>query len=97
GRRAHARPFRREYPERLELPRIHLFLDFIDLEVDLDLVGITVSVEVAPQHDGAIGSAGDRGLAPAARGRVPPRSLGRAGQGGRVGRAPAGRIPTLAG
>ncbi len=50
-RRAHRAAERREHPEGDVLARIDFFLDFDDLEVDVDLVGVAVAVEIVAELD----------------------------------------------
>ena len=51
---------RREHPEGDELAGIDLLLDLHDFEMEMDLVGIAVAVEIAAEHHGAFVGAGDR-------------------------------------
>jgi hypothetical protein len=64
SRGTHAGTLRGEDPERLELARVDFLLDLVDLEVDVDLVWISVAIEVAPEGDGALRRTRDRRLLP---------------------------------
>ena len=62
ARRDHPLPFGGEDPEGDELAGIDLLLDLDDLQVDGDLVGVSVTVQVAPENNGLLRHPRDRGL-----------------------------------
>ena len=64
GNRSHALAFGREHPEFHELSWIDLFADLDDFQPDIDFVRVAVSVEVAAQRQGIVGSARDAGFRP---------------------------------